>query len=207
MCKDVDRYVQNCHDCQQSWNSRHSTFGVLRPPSVPDKPRDDISMDFIMGLPECEGFDAIWVVVDGLSKMRHFIPCHTTIDALGLAELFLWEVVCLHGLPLTIVSDRAPQFASAIWQQVFSRRGIDRRMLTAFHQQTDAQTERMNASLEQYIRVFVNYQQDYWVKWLPSAEFAANKGISETTQCTPFIAVQGMDPRMSFVGEPTQEQD
>ena len=69
-------------------------------------------MDFVVGLPECEGFDAIWVVVDRLSKMRHFIPCHTTIDALGFAELLLREVVRLHGFLLTIVSDRGPQFAS-----------------------------------------------------------------------------------------------
>ena len=143
-----------------------------------------------MGLPECEGFDAIWAVVDWLSKMRHFIPCHTTIDALGLAELFLREVVRLHGLPQTIVSDRGPQFASTLWQQMCSRLGIDRRMSTAFHPQTEGQRGRMNASLEQYLRVFVNHQQDDWVKWLPLAEFAANDGVSETTKCTPFYAIQ-----------------
>jgi len=115
MRKDVDWYVRNCQHCQRSRSSRDATFGVLRPWSVPQKPWEDISMDFMVGLPECEGFDAVWVVVDRLSKMRHFIPCQTTIDALGLAELFLPEVVCLHGLPLTIVSDRGPQFASTFW--------------------------------------------------------------------------------------------
>jgi len=73
-----------------------------------------------MGLPKCEGFDAIWVVINRLTEMPHVIPCHTTIDALGLAELFLWEVLRLHGLPLTIVSDRGPQFASAFWKQISS---------------------------------------------------------------------------------------
>ena len=164
-------------------------------------------MDFVVGLPECEGFDAVWVVVDRLSKMRHFIPCHTTIDAVGLAKLFLREVVRLHGLPRTIVSDRGPQFASVFWGQICNRLGVDRRMSTAFHPQTDGQTERMNAGMEQYLRVFVNYQQDDWVQWLPLAEFAANNGTSESTKCTPFFAVQGMDPRMSFAGEPTQERD
>jgi len=151
-------------------------------------------MDFVVELPECEGFDAIWVVVDQLSKIRHFVPCHTTVDALGLAELFLREVVCLHGLPLTIVSDRGPQFASVFLQHLCSRFVINRRMSTACHPQTDGQTERMNASMEQYLRVFVNHQQDDWVKWLPLAEFAAKNGTSETTKCTPCYAVEGVDP-------------
>jgi hypothetical protein len=80
-------------------------------------------------------------------------------------------------------------------------------MSTAFHPQTDGQTERMNAGMEQYLRVFVNYQLDDWVQWLPLAEFTANNGMSESTKCTPFCAVQGVDPRMSFAREPTQEQD
>jgi len=80
-------------------------------------------------------------------------------------------------------------------------------MSITFHPQTDSQTEQMNASMEQYLRVFVNHQQDDWVQWLPLAEFAANNGISETTKCTPFFAVQGVDPQMTFAGEPTKEQD
>jgi len=175
---------------------------------VPGKPWEDILMDFVVGLPEWEGFDAISVVlVVRLSKMRHFIPCHTPIDVLGLVELFLREVVRIHGLPSTIVSDRGPQFASTFWQQMCSRLGIDRRMSTAFQSQTDGQTERMNASMEQYLQVFVNHQRDDWVKWLPLAEFAANDGGSETTKCTPFYAIQGTDPRMPFAGEPTKERD
>jgi len=207
MRKQVDQYVRNCHSCQRSRTSRHATFGVLRPLPVPEKPWEDISMDFVVGLPECEGFDAVWVVVARLSKMRHFIPCHTIIDAVGLAKLFLREVVRLHGLPRTIVSDRGPQLALTFWGQVCSRLRKDRRMSTAFHPQTDGQTERMNAGMEQYLRTFINHQQDDWVQWLPLAEFAANNGVSESTKCTPFFAVQGVDPRMSFAGEPTQERD
>ena len=179
MRKQVDQYVWNCHNCQRSRTSRHAMFGVHRPLSVPEKPWEVISMDFVVGLPECEGFDAVWVVVDRLSKMRHFVPCHTTIDAVGLAKLFLREVVRLHGLPKTIVSDRGPQFASTFWGQIYSRLGIDLRMSMAFHPQMDSQTERMNTGMEQYIRVFVNHQQDCWVQWLPLAEFAANNGMSE----------------------------
>jgi hypothetical protein len=112
MRKQVDQYVRNCHSCQCSRTSRHATFGVLRPFPVSEKHSDDISMDFVVGLPECEGFDAVWVIVDRLLKMRHFIPCHTTIDTVGLAKLFLQEVVRLDCLPRTIVSDQEPQFAS-----------------------------------------------------------------------------------------------
>jgi len=112
MRNDVDRYVPKCHNCKRSRIPWHSTCGVLQPLPVPDEPWEDISMDLVVGSPECEGFDAIWVVVDRLSKMRHFIPCHLTIDALSLAKLFLREVVCLHGLPLRIISDWGPQFAS-----------------------------------------------------------------------------------------------
>jgi len=80
-------------------------------------------------------------------------------------------------------------------------------MSTAFHPQTDGQTERMNASMEQFLRVFVNHQQDDWVQWLPLAECAANNGISETTKCTPFFAVQGVDRQMLFGGEPSKERE
>jgi hypothetical protein len=80
-------------------------------------------------------------------------------------------------------------------------------MSTAFHPQTHWQTERMNAGMEQYLRVFVNHQQDDWVQWLPLAEFAANNGVSESIKYTLFFAVQGVDPRMSFAGEPIQERD
>ena len=113
--KQVDQYVRNCERCQRSRTSRHATFGVLRPLSIPEKPWEDNSIDFVVGLPECEGFDAIWVVVHRLPKMRHFIPCHTMIDAVELTRLFSREVVHLHGLPATIVSDRGPQFASTLW--------------------------------------------------------------------------------------------
>jgi len=98
-------------------------------------------MDFVVGLLDCEGFDAIWVVVDWLSKMGHFIPCHTTINAVGLARYFLQQVVCLHDLTATIALDRGPQFVSTFWGQICSRLGIDRQMSTEFYAQTDGRTK------------------------------------------------------------------
>jgi hypothetical protein len=203
----VDRYVRSCTECQKSRTSRHTSFGVLRPLPVPEKLWEDISMDFIMGLPECEGYNAIWVVVDRLSKMRHFVPCHTTIDARGLAEMFLKEVVRLPGLPQTIISDTGPQFAAVFWNRICERLGINRRQSTAFHPQTEGQTERINLGMEQYLRIYTSHQQDDWVQWQPLAEFAANNTMSETTKFSAFFAVSGTDPRMVFEEAADESRD
>jgi len=151
-------------------------------------------MDFVVGLPVSQGFNAIWVVVDRLTKARHIVPCRTSVDAADLADLFVKHVFRLHGLPKSIVSDRGPQFASAFWQRLCSRLGIDRRLSTAFHPETDGQTERMNAVMEQYLRSYVSYLQDDWAEWLPLAEFAANNQASETTGVSPFFGMHGFNP-------------
>ena len=181
MRKQVDRYVRSCAECQKSRTNRHASFAVLRPLPVPEKPWDDISMDCVTGLPECEGYDAVWVLLDRLSKMRHFVPCQTTVDARGLAEMFLKEVVRLHGPLKTIVSDRGPQFAAVFWKTLCERLGVNRQLSMAFHPQTDGQTERKNASMEKYLGIFPRHQQDDWVQWLPLPVFAAKNGTSENT--------------------------
>ena len=114
-------------------------------------------MDFVTGLPWSQGCDSIWVVCDRLTKQRHLVPCRSDVDAKDLADLFIRWVFRLHGLPGTITSDRGPQFASHFWSQLCSRLGIARRLSTAFHPQTDGQTERFNAVMEQYLRSYVNY--------------------------------------------------
>ena len=162
MRKDVRRYIRNCHVCQRSRTPRHRPSGVLRPLPIPDRPWSSISMDFVTGLPWSDGNDAIWVVVDRLTKMRHFVPCRTTTSAPDLANLFLHHVWKLHGLPNDIISDRGPQFASNFWRQLCSRLGISPRLSTAFHPETDGQTERANQTMEQYLRTFVSHQQDDW---------------------------------------------
>lgn len=160
-------------------------------------------MDFVTGLPWSDGNDAIWVVVDRLTKMRHFVPCRTTTSSSDLADLFLRDIWRLHGLPQDIISDRGPQFASEFWRHLCSRLGISPRLSTAFHPETDGQTERANQTMEQYLRAFVSHQQDDWSRWLPMAEFAANNQQSETTQTTPFLAYTGYHPRCSFDLAPT----
>ena len=101
----MDRFVRNCHTCQRSRTARYVPFGILRPLPIPDKPWQDIAMDFVVGLPWSQGADAIWVVIDRLTKARHFVPCRTSIDAAGPADLFIEHVFRLHGLPASIVSD------------------------------------------------------------------------------------------------------
>ena len=198
MRKDVPRYIRNCHACQRSRTPRHRPSGILRLLPIPNWPRSSISMDFVTGLPWSDRNDAIWGVVDRLTKTRHFVSCRTTTSAPDLANLFLHHVWKLHGLPKNIISDRGPQFASDFWQQLCSRLVLSPHLSMAFHPETDGQTERANQTMEQILRAFVSHQQDDWSQWLPIAEFAANNQLSETSQVTPFLAYTGCHPRCFF---------
>jgi len=198
MRKDVDRFVRNCHICRQTKSTRHAPYGALKPLSVPDQPWQHISVDFVTGLPWSKGYDAICVVVDRLTKQRHLIPCTTTITAEELGTLFCDRVFRYHGLPETIVSDRGPQFASRFWKHLCSCLKIDARLSTTFHPQMDRQTERVNAVVEQHLRVYVAYLQDDWADFLFLAEFAGNNQVSDTTTLSPFFANFGFHPHYNF---------
>ena len=117
-------------------------------------------MDFVVGLPWSDGNDAVWVVVDRLTKQRHFVPCQSTVDAKDLVELFVARILPHHGLPNTIISDRGPQFVSEFWNILTRSLRITALLSTAFHPQTDGQTERLNAVMEQHLRAYVSYLQD-----------------------------------------------
>ncbi|KAI7102875.1 hypothetical protein KC324_g20825, partial [Hortaea werneckii] len=155
-------------------------------------------MDFITYLPTCQGFDAILVVVDRLTKLRHYIPCRTTDGAEEVARLFTQNIFRLHGRPIDIVSDRDAKFMSDFWKHLSHRLKIKSSPSTAYHPQTDGQTERMNAILEGHLRSYVSYLQDDWVEWLPLAEFSANSMFSETTGISPFFATYGYQPRLGI---------
>lgn len=160
-------------------------------------------MDFVTGLPESSGFDAICVVVDRLSKAFHEIACHSTIDAEGLAKLYLQNVWRLHGSPDTIVSDRGTLFVSQFWSALCKRLAITSLLSSAYHPETNGQTERTNAVMEQYLRSFVSYMQEDWAEWCPMSEFAGNNTVSATTEVTTFLANTGFHPWMGF--EPALE--
>jgi len=113
-------------------------------------------------LPLAQGYDAILVVVDRLTKMAHFVPTTERTSAEGLARLFRDNIWKLHGLPDSIISDIGPQFAAGIMKELNRMLGIETKLSIAFHPQTDGQTERMNQELEQYLRMFIDHQQEQW---------------------------------------------
>jgi len=156
----IRQWVRNCDTCRRIKSSRIGHRGLLQPLLVPKRSWLDISIDFITYLPLSEGFDAILVVVDRLTKLRHYIPCHATDGSEELARLFIKYVVIHYGLPETIISDRGVQFISRFWQHVTTRWKTKTRLLTAYYPETDRQTERLNATLKQYLRVYVSFLQD-----------------------------------------------
>src|SRR5437667_12600577 len=113
-------------------------------------------------LPLSNGFDALLVFVDRFTKMLHLIPCNKTTDAPQFARMFLDHIIRLHGLPDSLVSDRGSIFTSHFWKCLSKLLGVNRRLSTSFHPQTDGQTERMNQTVEQYLHIYCNYQQDNW---------------------------------------------
>ena len=123
MKADIKRYVSECQVCQTNKTSSLSPAGLHQPLPIPQKIWEDISMDFIKVLPRSEGFDTIWVIVDRLSKYGHFVPLKHPFHARGLAHLFVKEIICLHGIPQSIVSDRGKIFMGLFWQEIHKLQG------------------------------------------------------------------------------------
>ena len=160
-------------------------------------------MDFVTGLPvstnwKSDSYDLILVIIDRLTKMIHYQPVQVTIDAPRLVEVILDVVVWHHGLPDSIVSDRGSVFTSKFWSSLCYFLGIKRRLSTAFHSQTDGQTERQNSTMEAYLRAFVNFEQNDWARLLPMAEFAYNNAKNASTGYTPFELNCGYHPRVFY---------
>ena len=152
-------------------------------------------MDFITGLPSSrEGYDGILTVVDYLSKMAHFIPYNTQATAQEIMELFADRVIRYHGFPERIVSDRDPKFTSAFWEAFCARFHIKRALSTAFHPQTDGQTERANRTIEQMLRTYIQSNEEEWPNLLPALELAYNCTLHTSTGLTPFEVMIGENP-------------
>ena len=197
--QDVRDYVQACASCQLNKSGRRNR-GLLQPLQIPTAPWDSVSMDWITSLPRTPaGLDCILVMVDRLTKMVHLCPCKSTDKAPDTARHFVHHVWRLHGLPTAIVSDRDPRFTSAFWQEVCRITGCKQHMSTAFHPQSDGQTERMNRTLEDVLRHYVGNGGADWAEHLDAAEYAINTSWQESVQETPFFLNYGRHPN-SVVG-------
>jgi transposase InsO family protein len=202
MEREVDVFVKTCPECQWSKARRHKPYGMLRPLPVPEAPWEDITLDFITDLPKStlgnETYDATLVIVDKFTKMAIYCPTRKTAKASDLSDIFIASVIRCFGVPKSITSDRGSVFLSHLWRDFCTAVQMSRRLSTSFHPQTDGQTERQNQLLETYLRTFCNEQQDDWVKLLPMAEFAYNNSVHSVTGTTPFRALYGKDPRVSW---------
>ncbi|MBW0497694.1 hypothetical protein O181_037409 [Austropuccinia psidii MF-1] len=195
MTKFIKDYVSSCQQCSRNKNIHHKKFGLLKPIQIPNGPWICLSMDFITQFPLSNKFDSILVIVDTFSKMAVFIPPMSSITSLDLAHLFIKNIFSKDGLPSSIVSDRDPLSVSSFWTNLFHQLKISRDLSTAYHPETDGQTERVNQILEKYLWMYVSYHQDNWNTWLPLAEFAYNNSDLSSTKQSPFFTVDGRDPQ------------
>ena len=200
----VGRYVEGCELCQRTKYARTRPAGLLQPLPVPEGPWQSIGYDYIPDLPVSHGKNNIFTVVDLHTKMAHFAPCTTRVTASDTADLLIQNVVRLHGVPQRTVSDRGTQFNSAMLKHFWKRLGVQPNFSTAYHPQTNGQSERANQEVEQYLRIFVNHHQDDWVDWLPLAEFAFNNRFNESIGMSPFYALSGYHPSLSTLPSSSQ---
>lgn len=187
LLNDVVKYVKSCHSCQQNKSSNQKPGGLLQPLPVPERPWQIVSMDFIMGLPETlNGYTAILVVVDKLTKMVRLIPTTVSVTGEGTARLYIDHVWKHQGVPERIISDRDPRFTGKFMTEFLRILGTTQGKSTAFHPQTDGQTERTNRTLEDMLRHYVDASHQDWDTHLAAAEFAINNSYQESIKTTPF---------------------
>jgi hypothetical protein len=196
----VEENIRKCDACNRNKASRHKPYGEMQSPKAPEGAWESIALDFIVKLPPSRErvtgtvFDTVLVVTDRLTKYAHFIPYKESASAEDLAYTFTKYITGNHGIPKEIISDRDKLFTSKFWKSLTDQLGIHQKLSTAYHPQTDGQTERLNQTLEQYLRFYVNYQQNNWVELLPVAQLAYNSTATSTTGISPFYANFGFNP-------------
>ena len=193
----VHEFVKTCRTCQQTKSRNHKPYGFLQPIDPPETKWQVVTMDFIGPLPETkQGFSGIMTIVCKLSKMIRLIPIKHTISAPETAMKFKEVIYRSHGLPKKIISDRDPIFMSKFWQTLFKSLGTKLAPSTAYHPQTDGQTEIANRKVEEMIRAFANFRKDNWDEHLVDVEVAYNSATNSTTLCSPFYINYGLHPRI-----------
>jgi hypothetical protein len=208
MKREIAKYVTKCDTCQRIKASHLKLAGALQPLSIPSWKWDDINIDFIVGLPytsrhhdsiwvivglpnTSRHHDSIWVIVDRLTKVVHFLPVHTTDKAHKYAELYIDQIMCLHGLPRTIVFDGRAQFIAKFWEQLQESLRTKLIRSSTYHPQTDGQAERVNQVLEDMLRACAIDYGKNWDKCLSLAEFAYNNSYQSSLKMAPFEALYG----------------
>ena len=205
---DIAGYVAKCDICQRVKAKHQRPAGLLKPLEIPVWKWDDISMDFVVGLPRTQkGHDAIWVIVDRLTKVAHFLPVRENFRVERLAELFVEHILKLHGAPRSIVSDRGPQFTANFWKSLHSTMGTTLEFSSAYHPQTDGQTERVNQILEDLLRACVLTYSTDWEKSLSYAEFSYNNSYQASLQMSPFEALYGRKCRTPLLWSEVGERE
>ncbi|UTT89704.1 hypothetical protein NDA17_007024 [Ustilago hordei] len=193
-------YVASCPVCARYKAPRHRPYGLLQPLATPDRPWGSISLNFIEGLPpskkyDSKTYDSILVIVDRLTKFAILAPTHKTVTAKQTAVLLYGHMVRLFGYPDHMVSDRGRQFISGAWKAFAEQMGVKHSLSTAYHPQTDGQTERVNQVIEQYLRMYCNYEQDDWANLLDTAAFVYNNMVHNSIGVSPFFACYGWNPK------------
>jgi transposase InsO family protein len=204
----VHKYIRHCAACQLNKIRRHKPWGELVPLPVASTAWRHFSLDFVTDLPlskdpQGNEYDSILVLVDRFTKYVRYLPVSKAITAQGIADLLLKQCFLKQGPPDTLLSDRGSVFTSQFWSDICYHLKVNHRLSTAFHPQTDGQTERMNQELETFLRIYMDYQQDNWVGLLPFAEYAYNSKSHSGHGHSPIKMAFGVDPK-GFDGVPDE---
>ena len=199
--------MASCNTCQTVKPDQQAKAAPLHPNEIPEGPWQVVSIDMMSLLPESKGFDTILVVVDWFMKKSFSLPTNSTITSKGIATLYQDRVFSEHGIPKKVISDRGPQFISKFMKELYETMGIKGNPSTAYHPQTDGQTERVNQSVEEFLTMFVNDKQDNWSDWLSIAQFCHNDHKHSAMTYSPFFLIygyhlnKGLEPKQEYMVE------
>lgn len=192
MKREIAEWVSKCYTCQRVKAEHQKPSGLLQPLDIPEWKWEHLAMEFVVGLPRTKAnHDAIWVIIDRLTKSAHFLPINERFSLDKLVQLYLKEVVMRHGVPVTIVSDRDPRFNSRFWEQFQECLGTKLKMSTAYHPQTDGQSERTIQTIEDMLRTCALDFKGSWDEHLPLVEFSYNNSYHASIGMPPYEALYG----------------
>lgn len=194
LLQDVKNFVKECEMCQRCKGENTPYLGLLQPIPIPNRAWEHLAIDFISGLPKSKGRDSILVVIDRYTKFAQFFALTHPYDATIISQVFLNNVCKLHELPSSYVSDRDPIFLSTFWRELFKSLQVQLKPSTAYHPQTDGQSEKLNKCVEAYLRCMTGHKPSEWSKWLSLAEFWYNSNFQSAIGMTPFKALYGYEP-------------